>query len=202
VNIDDLLRRQARDKRTGSSKKVRRFPHTHTHTHTGRVVGHYDDSGACDVEAPGKDQKIVRQRIAPDTKGGVLAEAPLNCVSRPFPASKHAGIGRYYSAGNSLQRRYVMGVGTIAEGQGAKGLVHEYETLRAQPQTWTRLKGYKGSDVATGPMVKGAVLPAGGPDDWGVGPIAAWQKGQYVETVQRHPAPPPGQRFAPYVPPK
>ena len=77
----------------------------------GKVVGHYGNDGACDVMAPGANKAMVRQRVAD------LAEAPPNFSQRPFPAM-HQGIGRYYSAGNNLQKRYVMGVGTIAEGAG------------------------------------------------------------------------------------
>jgi len=66
----------------------------------GMAVGHYDDSGACDVMAPGAGKAMVRQKV-----GGLL-EAPPNFSQRPFPAM-HQGIGRYYSAGNNLQKRYV-----------------------------------------------------------------------------------------------
>jgi hypothetical protein len=176
----------------------------------GSVVGHYDEHGACAIEAPGKDHKITRQAITPDdaASGGTFAEAPPNYISRPFPASRYKGLGRYYSAGNSLQRRYVMGISTIAEGQGSKALTHEYKTIRADPQIcWSHLKGFKGKDVASGPMPKGlsggVPLGPGGPDDRGVGtPIAAWQNGLYVETVRQYPPPKDGSRFMPYVPPK
>lgn len=178
--------------------------HPHALGGIGQVVGHYNALGACAVDAPGQDQKITRQTIAPC---GTLAEAPPNYVSRPFPAARYQGLGRYYSAGNSLQCRYVMGVSTIAEDHGSKAMTHEYKTIRADPQIcWSHLKGYKGKDVATGPMPAGlsggVPLGPGGPDDRGVGtPIAAWQAGVYVETVRQYP-PTAGSRFTPYVPPK
>ena len=63
-------------------------------------------------------------------------QAPPNHSQRPFPA-RHQGIGRYYSAGNGLQRRYVTGQSTIAEGAGAKGLTEDYPTLRCGARVFT-----------------------------------------------------------------
>ena len=53
-----------------------------------------------------------------------------NWASTRCANARHQGIGRYYSAGNGLQRRYVTGQSTIAEGAGAKGLTEDYPTLR------------------------------------------------------------------------